>query len=61
MVVEWNGANKPDDRMIFVIILNQNTVCTIDFIATNSTSLSQQWVARISRGTSEIKNTQSVK
>lgn len=54
-------VNKPEDRMIFVIILNQNTVCTIDFIATNSTSLSQQWVARISWGTSEIKNTQSVK
>lgn len=54
-------VNRPEDRMIFVIILNQNTVYTIDFIATNSTSLSKQWVARISWGTSEIKNTQSDK
>lgn len=37
------------------MLLNQNTVCTIDFIATNSTSLPKQWVASISWSTSEIK------
>lgn len=37
------------------MLLNHNTVCTIDFIPANHTSLSKQWVAIVSWGTSEIK------
>ena len=39
----------------FVMCLKKQTVCTIDFIAANTTSLSKQWVAVVSCGTSEIE------
>lgn len=50
-----SDKDQPEDGIISAMLLNQNTVCTIDFIATNSTSLPKQWVASISWSTSEIK------
>lgn len=37
------------------VLKKKKTVCTIDFIAANTTSLSKQWVAVVSCGTSEIE------